>query len=311
VNDEVVAKKNPDSTIHYIHTDHLGSTSVITNQSGQVVEKTTYEPYGEVKTGGTKSKFDYTGQEKDLETGLNYYDARYYDPHIHRFTQQDSIIQDVYDPQSLNRYSYVRNNPLRYTDPTGHFWGAALNIAKALFRPAVSLVAKVAPSIPIVGPLINKVASHPTTQQAVQKAQPVVNTVQNNPVAKHIINNIDATQVESRRLQQTVSTISNISSSVQKIHGNDLRSTAQTWGYKLVDKSSGVVKKIGESMHPGSRYPQKYLDANNLEMVRGPSGSKFDIRIWEHEQIGEYIFTHGGAHPVLNYQVERAVNVFR
>jgi hypothetical protein len=43
VNDEVVAKKNPDGSIHYVHNDHLGSTSVITTQSGQVVEKTTYE----------------------------------------------------------------------------------------------------------------------------------------------------------------------------------------------------------------------------------------------------------------------------
>lgn len=120
VNDEVVAKKNPDGTINYFHNDHLGSTSVLTNQSGQVVEKTSYEPYGEVKAGGTKSKWGYTGQEKDSETGLNYYDARYYDPHIHRFTQPDEIIHDPYNPQDLNRYAYVRNNPLKYTDPTGN-----------------------------------------------------------------------------------------------------------------------------------------------------------------------------------------------
>ena len=120
VNDEVVAKKNPDGTITYYHNDHLGSNSVLTNQSGQVVEKTSYEPYGEVKAGGTKSKWGYTGQEKDSETGLNYYDARYYDPHIHRFTQPDTLLPDVYDPQQLNRYAYTRNNPLKYTDPTGN-----------------------------------------------------------------------------------------------------------------------------------------------------------------------------------------------
>jgi RHS repeat-associated protein len=121
VNDEVVAKINPDGSINYFHNDHLGSTSVLTGQSGNVVEKTSYEPYGEVKTGGTKSKFQYTGQEKDQETGLNYYDARYYDPQIQRFTQPDTLIPDVYDPQQLNRYAYANNNPVKYIDPSGNF----------------------------------------------------------------------------------------------------------------------------------------------------------------------------------------------
>lgn len=127
-NDEVVVRKNPDGTKTYYHGDHLGSNAVLTNQSGTVVEKTTYEPYGEVKTGGTLSKFQYTGQEKDLETGLNYYDARYYDSHIHRFTQPDGFVQNIYDPQALNRYSYVRNNPLRYKDPDGHFFREIFNM---------------------------------------------------------------------------------------------------------------------------------------------------------------------------------------
>jgi len=121
VNDEVVAQKNPDGTIAYNSTDHLGSSAVVTSQTGTVVEKTGYEPYGEVKSGGTLEKFQYTGQEKDQETGLNYYGARYYDPHLQHFTQPDDIIPNPYDPQSLNRYSYVENNPIKYTDPTGHF----------------------------------------------------------------------------------------------------------------------------------------------------------------------------------------------
>jgi RHS repeat-associated protein len=120
VNNELVAKKNPDGTKHYYHNDHLGSTSVLTNQAGALVEQTEYDPWGEIRSGGTKSKFQYTGQEKDEETGLNYYNFRYYDSHIRRFTQPDDIIQDPYNPQDLNRYSYVKNNPLKYTDPSGH-----------------------------------------------------------------------------------------------------------------------------------------------------------------------------------------------
>jgi len=137
VNDETLAKKNPDGSMNYFLNDHLGSNSIVTNQSGAKVEQTKYDPWGEVKSGGTKSKYLYTGQEKDLETGLNYYGARYYNSHTRRFTQPDDIIQNIYNPQSLNRYSYVLNNPLRYTDPTGHL----IQIPIALYLYASALTA--------------------------------------------------------------------------------------------------------------------------------------------------------------------------
>jgi RHS repeat-associated protein len=62
----------------------------------------------------------FTGQRLD-DTGLYYYGARYYDATIGRFISPDTFVQDYSNPQSLNRYSYCSNNPLKYTDPTGHF----------------------------------------------------------------------------------------------------------------------------------------------------------------------------------------------
>jgi RHS repeat-associated protein len=121
VNDELIARKNPDASKNYYHSDNLHSTSVLTDQSGTVVETTAYYPFGDIRSGGTQSKQLYTGQENDPETGLDYYNARYYNSHIHRFTQPDTQIADIYNPQNLNRYSYVNNNPLTYTDPSGHF----------------------------------------------------------------------------------------------------------------------------------------------------------------------------------------------
>ena len=56
----------------------------------------------------------------ELARGLYFYHARYYDPTLARFIQPDTIVPDPGDPQSLNRYSYVNNNPVRYTDPSGH-----------------------------------------------------------------------------------------------------------------------------------------------------------------------------------------------
>lgn len=61
----------------------------------------------------------FTGQRLDT-TGLYYYNARYYDPNIGRFISPDTIVQDYYNPQTLNRYSYCINNPLKIVDPTGN-----------------------------------------------------------------------------------------------------------------------------------------------------------------------------------------------
>ena len=81
-----------------------------------------YHPFGEPRD--TLQVIDtdhgYTGQRADQSTGLMYYQARYYDPTLRRFTQPDTIIPNPHNPQDLNRYTYTRNNPIRYTDPSGH-----------------------------------------------------------------------------------------------------------------------------------------------------------------------------------------------
>lgn len=141
VNSDLVAKKNPNGSKNYYHNDNLGSASVLTDQTGNIVENTTYYPFGDIRSGGTKSKYLYTGQENDSETGLDYYNARYYYSHIRRFTQPDTLLPNQYDPQQLNRYSYVGNNPLTYTDPTGHIFGVDDVIEVAIGSAIVSEVA--------------------------------------------------------------------------------------------------------------------------------------------------------------------------
>jgi RHS repeat-associated protein len=106
----------------YLHTDHLGNTSVASTASGALVARQTYFPYGAPRTseGILPTDYTFTGQRVDTSAGLMYYGARYYDAALGRFIQPDLLIPDPYNPQSLNRYAYVYNNPLRYTDPTGH-----------------------------------------------------------------------------------------------------------------------------------------------------------------------------------------------
>ncbi len=133
VNDELAAKKNSDGSKNYFLNDHLGSIGYLTNSAGTVLETTQYYPYGLVRAGGTLNKFLYTGQENDPETGLDYYNFRYYSPQLGRFIQPDDQLQTPYDPQSLNNYSYVKNNPIKYTDPTGHYLETALDIGFLAF----------------------------------------------------------------------------------------------------------------------------------------------------------------------------------
>ena len=115
----LVALRNG-TNLRYIHQDSLGSTSVVTDSSGAQYGYTRYYPYGSTRDSGgsldTSKKF--TGQRLD-GTGLYYYGARYYDPVIGRFISPDSVVGDSSDPQNLSRYSYVLNNPLKYTDPNG------------------------------------------------------------------------------------------------------------------------------------------------------------------------------------------------
>jgi RHS repeat-associated protein len=82
-----------------------------------------YYPWGTIRPGPNNAlptDYTFTGQKLDESTGLMYYGARYYDPYLNRWIQPDTIIPDPANPQSLNRYSYVYNNPLRYIDPTGY-----------------------------------------------------------------------------------------------------------------------------------------------------------------------------------------------
>jgi RHS repeat-associated protein len=116
----VVAREASDVT--YLHADHLGSVSVSTGWSGDPPDASyqTFTPWGAPRSGSVSAtKRNYTGQYRD-DTGLLYYHARYYDPVLGRFISPDTLVPDPTDPQDLNRYTYAKNNPMRYTDPTGH-----------------------------------------------------------------------------------------------------------------------------------------------------------------------------------------------
>ena len=105
----------------YLLGDHLGSTSLTMNSDGTLNTTQRYYPWGSTRAGSSPTAYQFTGQRNDSSIGLYFYNARYYDSALGRFIQADTIVPSPANPQSLNRYSYVLNNPFRYTDPSGHF----------------------------------------------------------------------------------------------------------------------------------------------------------------------------------------------
>jgi RHS repeat-associated protein len=108
--------------LEYYQLDAVGNVRVVTDQAGNVIERHDYLPFGEeMNPGGNQTK-RFTGKERDVETGLDYFGARYYGSKIGRFTTTDpayTIAENLVDPQRWNRYAYGRNNPFRFPDPDG------------------------------------------------------------------------------------------------------------------------------------------------------------------------------------------------
>ena len=133
----------------YLHKDHLGSVESITDELGAVTEHLSYDAHGKRRLtdwqAGTpaipgETPRGFTGHEHLDGVGLIHMNGRVYDPTLGRFLSADPNVQAPSEAQSFNRYSYVNNNPLSYTDPSGFFF-------KKLFSKIGSFFKKYAPEI--------------------------------------------------------------------------------------------------------------------------------------------------------------------
>ena len=113
----------------YVTQDTLGSTRVVTGQGGEVRGRYDYLPFGEEvylgrsNYGGNDIRQKFTRKERDVETGLDYFGARYYSSTQGRFLGADNVTYSkTVDPQTWNQYSYCRSGPLNRIDPDGHNW---------------------------------------------------------------------------------------------------------------------------------------------------------------------------------------------
>jgi RHS repeat-associated protein len=130
----VTTRSNGTQDVEYLFTDHLGSTDVITNDAGVIVQSMAFDAFGKRRdpinyaalSQTTIFNFDtthttkgFTSHEEMDPVGLVHMNGRVYEPRLGRFLSADTIVQDPSSTQSLNRYSYVFNNPLSNTDPSG------------------------------------------------------------------------------------------------------------------------------------------------------------------------------------------------
>ena len=105
----------------FLHSDAVGNGTLVTDASGTVVDRNDYTTWGQRSqaSAGSGVATGFSGGDHD-ETGLVHLDARYYDPALAHFVSADTVVPDIYAPQSLNRYAYAANDPATFSDPTGH-----------------------------------------------------------------------------------------------------------------------------------------------------------------------------------------------
>jgi len=141
----------------YLHKDHLGSIALITDEAGLVAERRSFDAHGRLRgddwtvgglaSGMAESKRGFTGHEHIDSVGLIHMNGRVYDPEIGRFLSADPFVQAPETTQSFNRYSYVNNNPLSATDPSGLFVKSVAKAIGSAFKAVGKFLKSIIPAI--------------------------------------------------------------------------------------------------------------------------------------------------------------------
>jgi RHS repeat-associated protein len=131
----------------YFLTDHLGSTRLLSDSAGNIVEQSNYDSFGN-SAGSALTRYGYTGRERDEDTGLLYYRARFYDPELGRFLSEDPL---QFAAGDINLYVYVHNRPTSLIDPFGEQIRADAKWSKTEVEDARRLAEKVRSMSPCPG----------------------------------------------------------------------------------------------------------------------------------------------------------------
>lgn len=117
----LIGQRTSSGNYYYYLFDGLGSVIGLTDAAGVMVNRYAYDPYGNTTsaTEAVPNPWRFAGGYLDSQTGLYKFGTRYYDSKIGRWTQQDPMVGSIADPSTVNRYVYVRDDPVNFVDPTG------------------------------------------------------------------------------------------------------------------------------------------------------------------------------------------------
>ena len=140
-------------SVTYMSHDHVHSTNIVTDGDGKLLSRIAYEPYGRIvskeSSGEQSVRYTFGDKEFDHSTDLYYFGARYYDPSLGRLiTRHNQSGGRLVQPDALNRYAFTLNNPVTFTDPSGH--GVGSWVDKHVVKPAERFVEKHAVQIVVV-----------------------------------------------------------------------------------------------------------------------------------------------------------------
>ena len=275
----------------YLTPDHLGSTRVVTAEDQSVLSRHDYLPFGEEigttyggrssVSGYTPSRTDgptqkFTGKERDTESQLDYFGARYFGGAAGRFTSADAPFADQFasDPQSWNLYAYTRNNPLRYVDKTGNIlespWdilnvgigvvSAGVNISKGNYLDAAVDLAGVV--VDVAATAIPGVPGGAATAIRVSRAGRAVaraaNRVDNAADVATSVNKVDTAASAAKGAGKAASkgrSWSTVRRNYWKQYGKDGK--APTRRVQVRDRKTGELREINQTKELHHKKPRR------------------------------------------------------
>ena len=204
----------------------------------------------------------YTGQQYDDLTGQYYLRARYYNPELGRFMQED-----VYQGDGLNLYAYCSNNPVVYYDPSGYKKGSNSGCP----------------------PASNNGGDGGAPEE--NESGTPSGFYQDANGRWHRPNGDFASNAEVG--------IASPAKTATGSHGNSLSDPRINYGYVLVDKDTNEILKFGETLYPETRYSKSYLEQNNAVMKVLESGSKEYIHYWQYDMNKYFEYMYDEFPPLL------------
>jgi RHS repeat-associated protein len=281
-------------TIKYIHDDHQGSTNLVTDNAGKVLTRVNYDAFGRPRddTWSPLSLSDessihsgFTGHEHDDEIGLINMVGRIYDPTLGRFVTPDPFVQSPFEAQSLNRYSYVLNNPVTLVDPLG-FQAAVPEIKYTTGGQTATTtcdfcVVKESPPTPdpptpdyAVDPEVPPILSDPVSPTGANNiadptSQPVGFTVDVSAITVPIVGNL----VDAVANPSGVGTSSNLMYSTQRFIGGTILGGQRD--FRLVREALEGRSRFGSAklnLGPGARF-LRALNIDNYQYRNIPTSA--------------------------------------